>query len=91
VSMTDRNDTEPDRYQAALRHSRSYDAGNYDAAYTIFSCDAGFKARSKQDLSRKGYILGFFSSYEPNEIPEHYREEFNLASAPERQAGHTEA
>lgn len=73
--MEDRNDIEPDRYQAALRHSKSYDAGNYDAAYVSEDLETAWRKREGQDLSRRGYVLGFWSSYEPHEVPERYREE----------------
>lgn len=78
----DRNDIEPDRYLAAVRHSRSYDAGNYDNAYVSEDLETVWEQRNKDDLSRRGYVLGFWATYELHEVPGRYREEYESYLAP---------
>lgn len=71
----DPNDTEPDRYKAAELWSRSWGAGNFDNAYVAEALDYAWHKRAGEGLSRKAYVLGFWSSYEPHEIPERFRYE----------------
>lgn len=84
--MKDRNDMEPDRYLAAMRHSRSWDAGNYANAYVSTDLETAWEIAEGEEeedrpedappgLSRKGFVLGFFSSYEDHEIPEEHLDE----------------
>lgn len=77
----DHNDS-GDNFGAAVRHSRSYDAGNYDNAYISEDLDTAWEKRNKDDLSRRGYVLGFWATYELHEVPERYREEYESYLAP---------
>ena len=63
---------------------RGYDAGNYANAYETENLESALQAEGYDDdmpLSvrrfrfREGFVLGFFSSYELDEIPDEHREE----------------
>jgi len=55
---------------------RGYDAGNYASAYETEDVVEAWNARilSGREVY-EGFILGFFSSYELDEIPDEHREE----------------
>ena len=55
----------------ATKLGRAFDAGNFDSAYGRHSRYGGG--------SRWAYVLGYFSSYERHEIPEHLLDEYAAA------------
>jgi len=51
--------------------SHAFDAGNYDAAYTSEDLQTALNSytRAYEGPYYHAYVLGFFSSYELNEVP----------------------
>jgi len=67
--------------------SRGFDAGNYGNAYegeelsAVYNEDEGEEEYSDKERQafRAGFVLGFFSSYEDDEIPSDEFDEFETA------------
>lgn len=60
--------------------SHGFDAGNYANAYETQDLTAGLtKHNDQSEAFRHAYTLGFFSSYELDEIPSDVRDQFDDA------------
>lgn len=56
--------------------SWGYDAGNYASAYETDDVEEAWNARVLSGKEAyEGFVLGFFSTYELDEIPDEHREE----------------
>lgn len=73
-----------DTFRGEESFERGYDAGNYANAYETEDLESALEAEGYDDdmplnprrfRFREGFVLGFFSSYELDEIPDEHREE----------------
>ena len=66
--------TAPETMTSKQDFSSGFDSGNYANAYTSETLDSD-ELVNVSDVYRAGYVLGFFSSYELDEVDASWREE----------------
>jgi hypothetical protein len=70
--------TKPDNDETHDEVRRGFDAGNYANAYESTDLES-VELDCESDAYRAAFVLGFFASYELNEIPSDAREAFDSA------------
>jgi len=80
--MDDEKDRTPEELERDIELSHGFSAGNYCNAYETSNLEEALEKRDLEERSEPysvAFVMGFFASYELEEIPGSYREEFDQA------------